>query len=114
MKEAMVKKSGDMTFWPVTVKNPDQLELEVGEKPPHPTLQRYLRETYAGQSITFEELLNTDYPLDNAWVETHYRAAVKGMEKADPPQAVITRLEPLTPTGKPSKGLKLHDTVAFL
>jgi hypothetical protein len=29
-KEAMVKKSGDMTFWPVTLKHADQLELEAG------------------------------------------------------------------------------------
>jgi hypothetical protein len=84
MKEAMIKKSGDMTFLPVTVRNPDQLELEVHEEPPHPTLQRYLRETYGGRAMTFEELLNTDYPRDNAWVETHYRAAIKGMEKVDP------------------------------
>lgn len=114
MKEAMVKKSGDMTFWPVTVKNPDQLELEIAEDRPHPTLQRHLRETYPEQMMTFEELLNTDYPRGDAWVETHYRWAIKGMEESDPPQAVITRLNPLTPTGRPSKALKLHDTVAFV
>jgi three-Cys-motif partner protein len=76
MKEAMVKKSGEMTFWPVTVRDPNQLELEVSEEAPHPTLQKYLSETYSGQTMAFEELLNVDYPRDNAWVETHYRAAV--------------------------------------
>lgn len=113
MKEAMVHKSGDMTFWPITVKNPDQLELEVGEEPPHPTLQLHLRETYGGQSMTFEELLNTDYPRDNAWLEPQYRAAVKGMASEDPPRAHISRAEPKTPKGRPATGLKKPDTVTF-
>ena len=40
MKEAMVKKSGDMTFWPVTVRPPDQLRSRSSEKKPYPMLQR--------------------------------------------------------------------------
>jgi hypothetical protein len=42
MKEAMVAKSGEMTFWPVTVRPPDQMALEVAEAEPFPTLQRRL------------------------------------------------------------------------
>jgi three-Cys-motif partner protein len=42
MKEAMVKQSGDMTFWPVTVRDPNQLALEVAEAKPYPTLQKRL------------------------------------------------------------------------
>ena len=114
MKKAMVKKWGDMTFWPVTVKNPGQLELQVTEGPPHPTLQQHLRETYAGKTMTFEELLNINYPSGDAWLEPQYRAAIKGMEKEDPPQVVITRVEAVTLTEKPSKALKLPDTVAIL
>jgi three-Cys-motif partner protein len=113
MKEAMVKKAGDMTFWPVTVKNPDQLQLEIGEERPHPTLQKYLNATYSGQTMTFEELLNTDYPRGDAWIESHYRWAVKGMEEMDSPQVSITRVQPLTPTGRPATGLNLPDTIAF-
>jgi three-Cys-motif partner protein len=113
MKETMVKKSGDMTFWPVTMKNPDQLELEVAEGRPWPTLQRKLREKYAGRSMTFEELLNDDYPSGDAWIETHYRWAVRGLAEADEPQAVITRVTPVTPSGRPAVSLTLPDTVTF-
>jgi hypothetical protein len=77
MKEAMVKKSGALTFWPVTLKNPDQLELEVGEGKPYPTLQRHLREKYAGRTLTFEEPLNDAYPSGDAWIESRYRWAIK-------------------------------------
>ena len=59
MKEAMVKKSGDMTFWPVTMKDPEQLELEIGEGKPYPTLQEHLHPKYTGRTLTFEELLTT-------------------------------------------------------
>lgn len=113
MKEAMVKKSGDMTFWPVTIKHPDQLELEVNEEKPYPTLQKHLREKYAGRTLTFEELLNDDYPSGDAWVESHYRWAVKGLADRDDPPAVITRKEPLTPKGRQATALKLPDTIAF-
>lgn len=37
MKEAMVGESEDMTFWPVTVRPPDQLALEVAEEKPYLT-----------------------------------------------------------------------------
>ena len=113
MKEAMVKKSGDMTFWPVTVRDPNQLELEVAEEKPYPTLQNYLAEKYAGRTLTFEELLNLDYPLDHGWIESHYRWAVRGMADEDPPRATIKRVKPLTDKGKPSKALTLPDSVTF-
>jgi len=113
MKDAMVEKSGDMTFWPVTVKDPAQLELEVGEDKPYPSLQTILRERYAGQTMTFEELLTKDYPSGDAWIEKHYRAAVKGMAEDEEPSVVITRKEPLTKTGKPATRLTLPDKVAF-
>jgi hypothetical protein len=34
MKDAMVAKSGEMPFWPVTLRDPAQLELDVGEQSP--------------------------------------------------------------------------------
>ena len=114
MKETMVRKAGDMTFWPVTVKNPDQLQLEVAEEKPHPTLQRKLCEKYAGRTMTFEQLLNDDYSSGDAWIETHYRFAVKGLAETDPPQATITRATPLTPKGRPATSLNLPDTITFV
>src|SRR2546428_3177144 len=74
MKEAMVEKSGDMTFWPVTLRDPAQLELEVGEAPLYASLQAHLCESYGGRTMTFVDLLNEDYP-EGAWIEKHYRAA---------------------------------------
>jgi hypothetical protein len=113
MKDAMVKKSGDMTFWPVTVKHPDQLALEVSEDKPYPTLQKLLLDKYGGQEMTFEELLNADYPSGDAWTEPYYRSAVKGLAAGDSPKVIIERKEPLTPTGKPSTALKLPDKITF-
>jgi three-Cys-motif partner protein len=113
MKEAMVKHKGDMTFWPVTIKPPNQLELEVGEGKPYPTLKEHLRQKYAGQTLTFEDLLNDDYPSGDAWVEPQYRSAVKGMAEADEPEVVITRESPLTPKGRVATSLKLPDKITF-
>jgi three-Cys-motif partner protein len=113
MKDEMVKKSGDMTFWPVTVKDPNQLELEVSEEKPYPTLQKLLLEKYGGREMTFEELLNQDYPSGDAWTEPYYRAAAKGLAEGDDPKVVIERKEPLTSTGKPSTALKLPDKIKF-
>ena len=50
------------------MKNPDQLELEVNEEKPYPTLQTILLEKYAGRTMTFEELLNEHYLSGDAWV----------------------------------------------
>jgi three-Cys-motif partner protein len=114
MKEAMVKKAGDMTFWPVTVRPPDQLELDVGEDRPYPSLQKWLAENYSGRTLTFEELLNEDYPKSGVWVELHYRWAVLDMAEPETgePRARITRNR-TTPSGRPPRGLKLSDTIAF-
>jgi three-Cys-motif partner protein len=114
MKEVMVRKSGSMTFWPVTVEDPNQLGFEElqSEQPPYPSLQKRLCEKYAGQSMTFVELLNDDYPHD-IWVETQYRAALKAMETADPACVEITR-EGLTDSGRPrTRGVKHEDGLTF-
>lgn len=49
MREAMLKESPEMTFWPVTKRPPDQLALDVGEQPPFPRLQEHLLEKYGGE-----------------------------------------------------------------
>jgi hypothetical protein len=109
MKDAMVAKSGEMTFWPVTLRDPAQLELDVGEQAPFPTLQEYLLKTYAGRSMTFLELPNEDYP-HGAWVEKNYRAAIKAMEAADPPLANVARNR-TTPSGRAPSGLIHSDVI---
>jgi hypothetical protein len=48
MKKAMIKESRDMTFWPVTLRAPDQLELDTSEQAPYISLQRHLAEAYIG------------------------------------------------------------------
>lgn len=112
MKKAMVKKSGDMTFWPVTIRPPDQLELEVAEAPPYPTLQDRLTEMYRGRTLAFLDLLNEDYP-HGVWLEPEYRAAIKAMGAADPPRVEIRR-QRLTDRGKPAtRGLKYEDLISF-
>jgi three-Cys-motif partner protein len=114
MKEAMVQKAGDMTFWPVTVHDPNQISIEAfeTEQPPYPTLQKRLAQKYAGQSTTFLDLLNDDYP-DDVWIEPQYREALKTMEKAEPPRAGIERAG-LTRGGKPrARGVKHEDTLTI-
>ena len=111
MKEAMVWQSGDMTFWPVTVRPPDQLGLDVEEQAPFPTLQRHLAQRFRGRSLTFEELINEDYP-DGVWVEKNYRAALRAMEKDDSQSVEITRPR-TTPTGRPPSGVQLGDQLSL-
>jgi three-Cys-motif partner protein len=112
MKKAMMKRTGDMSFYPVTVRPPEQMELDVSESAPYPTLQTWLRSTYGGRTMTFVELMNEDYGK-GSWLEPKYRKALKEMEKADPPQVAITRAKPVTPTGKPATALEWPDTVTF-
>jgi three-Cys-motif partner protein len=113
MKQAMVKKSGEMTFWPVTVRPPGQLQLEVDENKPYPSLQNRVLERYAGRSLTFEELLNDDYP-HGAWVESHYRWALDDLEERDPPCVSITRNR-LTKKGRPAtRGIQCPERITFL
>jgi three-Cys-motif partner protein len=112
MKKSMVKKAGDMTFWPVTVRPPDQLELEVAEAKPYPSLQQRLAQNYAGRSMTFVELLNEDYP-DGVWLEPDYRWALDGMEKEEPQRVTIVRNR-LTNSGKPAtRGVQEPDVLTF-
>jgi three-Cys-motif partner protein len=113
MKENMIKKSGDMTFFPITLRPTDQLGLDVAEQPPFPTLQRYLLQKYAGRTLTFVELLNDDYPAGHAWVEPQYKKALKQMETQDQPPVEIRRVKPKTATGKPARTLELRDTLVF-
>jgi three-Cys-motif partner protein len=111
MKRAMVAQSGDMTFWPVTLRPPAQLELDTREQPPYRSLQRHLVETYAGRELTFEMLLNDDYP-DGVWIEKQYRAALKAMEKEDPGRVSVTRPR-TTESGRPPSGIKYVDRLRF-
>jgi hypothetical protein len=100
------------TFWPVTIRPPDQLELEVAEAAPYPTLQERLAKVYQGRTLTFLDLLNEDYP-HGVWLEQEYRAAIKAMGAADPPRVEIRR-QRLTNRGKPAtRGLKYEDLVSF-
>jgi three-Cys-motif partner protein len=113
MKKAMVKKSGEMTFFPITIRPTDQLVFDVAEEAPYQVLQAWLQQEYAGQSLTFVDLLNDDYLKGHEWVEKHYRSAIKAMENEDPPTVEIIRVDPTTPTGKAAKSLTGHDTVVF-
>lgn len=110
MKEAMVHHSPDMTFWPVTVRDPDQIALDVEESSPYKTLQRHLLDTYAGRMLSFEDLLNEDYPL-GAWVESHYRAAVANLEKTG--RAEIDRRARQVEGRRRPSGVQLPDLVSF-
>jgi three-Cys-motif partner protein len=112
MKRAMIKQSGDMTFWPVTVRPPNQLAIELAEPSPLPTLQKHLMKKYAGRTMTFLEVMNDDYP-DGLWLEPDYRTAIKAMAQAKEPSVTITR-DRTTQKGKPAtSGLKEEDKVTF-
>jgi three-Cys-motif partner protein len=114
MKQAMIKESKDMTFWPVTVRPRDQLALEFDEEKPFPLLQKHLRGKYAGRSLTLLELINDDY-TDGVWLEPEYRAAVGAMEAAEDgeSQVAVTR-NSLTASGKSrTRGIKAEDTIRF-
>lgn len=112
MKDAMVAKSGEMTFWPVTVRPPDQMAFEVSEGEPFPTLQKRIIDYYSARTLTFLELLNQDYH-NGTWIEKEYRAAIKAMEQADPPTVKIDRAKPITPTGKKATRLAPEDSVTI-
>jgi three-Cys-motif partner protein len=109
MKEAMVKESRDMTFWPVTVRPPDQLALDVAEPSPYPSLQRHLADTYRGRTMTFEDVLNTDYP-EGLWLESEYRAALRDMAGRN--EVVIERTRS-TPSGRAPSGIQEPDEITF-
>jgi three-Cys-motif partner protein len=113
MKKAMVKEHGEMTFWPITLRDPRQIELDVAESKPYPSLQNHLGQTYGGKSMSFVELLNSDYPDGGAWLEPQYREAVKYMSKQDSPLAAIDYGTRLTPTGRTPTGLDYPDQITF-
>ena len=110
MKEAMVETSSDMTFWPVTVRPRDQLALEVDEAAPYPSLQTHLSSKYGGQRLTFEALLNDDYP-DGTWVEPQYRVAIKDL--AARKAGATIHYARVTATGRMPKGLEYNDELDF-
>jgi hypothetical protein len=70
-------------------------------------LQQHLAEAYLGQTMTFEELLNTDYP-EGLWLEPEYRAAVLAMAERD---EVDIERKRSTPTGRAPRGLQLPDEI---
>ncbi len=109
MKRAMVRESRDMTFWPVTVRPPDQLALDTTEQPPYPSLQQHLTEAYLGQTVTFEDLLNIDYP-EGLWLEAEYRAAVLDMINRN---EVDVERKRSTPSGRPPRGLQDPDQITL-
>lgn len=112
MKKAMIRTSPEMTFWPVTLRPPDQLALDTQDSAPYPELQRHLASTYGGMRMSFEELLNTDYP-QGLWLEPAYRVAIKDMAARDGGGANIRRDRGKTRTGTEPTGLELEDTVEF-
>ena len=111
MKEAMIAQSEEMTFWPITVRPREQLALDVREGKPWPSLQKQLLDEYAGRSLSFEELLNEDYP-NGVWVEPQYRAAILDLEKTEAVTVEVVRGR-TTPSGQAPRGLKLDDVVKF-
>ena len=111
MKEAMIAQSEEMTFWPITVRPKGQLAIDVREGKPWPSLQEQLLDEYAGQSLSFEDLLNEDYPK-GVWVEPQYRAAILDLEKIERMPVQIVRRR-TTPSGRAPHGLKLGDVVRF-
>lgn len=109
MKDAMVKQSPDMTFWPVTRRNPEQIELAVKEEEPFPSLQKHLGERFGGQTLSFVELMNRDYP-DGLWVESNYRKAIVALEQSG--RVKIDRNRSTPKNRKPS-GLQEPDVITF-
>ena len=102
-----------MTFWPITVRDPNQIEMDVAESKPYPSLQDHLTATYAGQKLAFVDLLNADYN-SGVWLEPEYRAALNGMAQEHPARVEVER-HGLTDSGKArARGIKLEDTLVFL
>lgn len=108
-----MKRRGEMSFYPITIRPEDQIVFDVSETAPYPTLQAHLLKTYAGETMRYRDLLNEDYPAGHAWVVQHYTSALQAIEKGEPPSVEIERLEPLTPTGRQTKRIELGDAVSF-
>jgi three-Cys-motif partner protein len=114
MKERMVRKTGEMTFFPITIRPKDWLTLDIAEQPPFPTLQSHLLRKYAGRSLTFVEVLTDDYPEGHHFVEPDYRKALAAMERGEPPGVRIERREAQTRTGKAKRKIEYDDTIEFV
>lgn len=113
MKKAMVKKHGEMTFFPITLRPQDQFSLDVSEEAPYPSLQKHLVTKYAGQSLSFRDLLNVDYPEGHPWLEGEYKKALKAMAQASSPLVLLDRGGRKTKTGKEPTGIEESDLVRF-
>ena len=66
---------------------------------------------YARSSLTFEDLLNEDYPK-GIWVEPQYRRAILDLEQTEGVPLWVVRGR-TTPSGRAPRGLKLGDVVRF-
>jgi three-Cys-motif partner protein len=110
MKKAMIKTSPEMTFWPVTVRPPAQLALDTAEQSPYPELQQHLLSAYSGQRMTFEQLLNLDYP-EGLWLEPQYRTALKDLDSSETGARIYRDRK--TPKGRAATGLELDDEIEF-
>jgi hypothetical protein len=95
----------------ITLRPKNQLALDVSEGEPWPSLQRHLLDGYGSRSLTFEELLNEDYPK-GVWVEKQYRAAILDLERTDSAPVAVERGR-TTASGRAPRGLKLGDVVKF-
>jgi three-Cys-motif partner protein len=109
MKDAMVKQSSDMTFWPVTRRDPNQIEMDVKEAEPYPSLQQHLEARFSGQTLSFVELMNEDYP-EGLWVESNYRKAIMALAQADRVKIERNRS---TPENRKPSGLQEPDVLTF-
>lgn len=109
MKEAMIKQSEDMTFWPVTRREPNQIELDVKEAEPYPSLQQHLEERFSDRAVSFVELMNEDYP-ESLWVEGHYRKAILALEKLGRVEIERNRT---TPSKRKPSGVQDADVLTF-
>lgn len=67
---------------------------------------------YAGESLTFLELLNEDYP-DGVWLEPEYRWALDGMSKDASPRVAITRNRTTSKGKAASRGVQHPDILKF-
>jgi three-Cys-motif partner protein len=113
MKKAMVKKHGEMTFYPITLRPEDQFALDVDEEAPFPSLQTHLADRYSGETLTFKDLLNRDYPVGHSWLEGEYKKALKAMARENPARVLIDRRGRKTDTGREPTGLDYADLLTF-
>jgi three-Cys-motif partner protein len=113
MKQKMLRRSGEMAFFPISLRPQDQLGFEVAEQAPYLTLQRHLMTAYAGETMRFVDLLNKDYPLGHIWVEGQYKAALRAMEASEPASVTIAREHPITPRGRRATRISDSDTLTF-